>query len=130
MTTTQPTQLTQDTPMDTPAAINIIFDGPPGPEGPRFIEVETDDGRSIRVGEWQQRKDGNWGLRIVALPLVTIGAEQVDCVDPEDDLLQRILGECRNTELSAIHSAGVLHTAALLMGSQTFNLTNFEQESK
>jgi len=50
-----------------PAAINIIFDGPPGPEGGRFIEVETDDGKSVRVGEWQQRKDGNWGLRMFIL---------------------------------------------------------------
>ena len=116
--------------MDTPEAINIVFDVPPGPEGPRFIEVETDDGHSIRVGEWQQRKDGNWGLRIAALPLAKTGAEPVAYVDPEDDLLQRILKECRNTELSAIHSAGVLHAAALLMGSQTFNLTNIEQEGK
>ena len=116
--------------MDTLAAINIIFDGPPGPEGPRFIEVETDDGRSIRVGEWQQRQDGNWGLRIAALPLVKTGAELVACVDPENDLLERILKVCKNTELSAVHAAGVLHTAALLMGSQTFNLTNIEQEGK
>ena len=116
--------------MDTPAAINVIFSDRPGPENGRFVKVETDDGRSIRVGEWQQRKDGNWGLRIVALPLVTIGAEQVACVDLEDDLLQRILEECRNTDLSAIHAVGVLHTAALLMGSQTFNLTNIEQEGK
>ena len=116
--------------MDTPAPINIVFDGPPGPEGPRFIEVETDDGRSVRAGEWQQRQDGNWGLRIAALPLAKTGAEPVACVDPEDDLLQRILKECGNTELSPIHSAGVLHAAALLMGSQTFDLTNIEREGK
>ena len=116
--------------MDTPAPINIVFDGPPGPEGPRFIEVETDDGRSIGVGEWQERRDGCWRLRIVALPLVTTRAEPVDCVDPENDLLERILKECRNTELSAVHAAGVLHAAALLMGSQTFNLANIEQEGE
>ena len=83
--------------MDTPAPINIVFDG---------------------------------GLRIAALPLVTTGAEPVACVDPENDLLERILKECRNTELSAVHAVGVLHTAALLMGSQTFNLTDIEQESE
>ena len=48
--------------MDQP--INIIFDGPPAPESGRFIEVETDDGRSINAGEWTQREDGLWALRI------------------------------------------------------------------
>ena len=113
-------------PMDTPAAINIVFDGPPGPEGPRFIEVETDDGYSIPVGEWQERPDGDWALRIAALPRVP----QDPDVDPETDLLQRILQECENTELSAVHSVGVLHTAALLIGSQTYDLINIEQEGE
>ena len=43
-------------------------------------------------------------------------------VDPETDLLQRILQECVNTELSAMHAVGILHSAALLMGSNTFPL--------
>ncbi len=46
------------------APINIIFDDPPGPQGGRFIEVERDDGTSIRIGEWIQREDGKWALRI------------------------------------------------------------------
>jgi hypothetical protein len=50
------------------AAINIIFDGPPGPEAGRFVEVETDDGKSINAGQWSQRPDGLWALRIIALP--------------------------------------------------------------
>jgi hypothetical protein len=33
-------------------AINIVFDGPPGPDGGQFIEVETDDGHSLRIGQW------------------------------------------------------------------------------
>ena len=49
-------------------AINIIFDGPPSHESGRFVEVETDDGRSINAGEWKQRPDGLWALRITALP--------------------------------------------------------------
>jgi len=48
--------------------INVIFDGPPGPESGRFIEVETDDGHGINVGEWVKRKDGYWALRITELP--------------------------------------------------------------
>jgi hypothetical protein len=57
--------------MESFAPINVIFDGPPGPEGGRFIEIETDDGRSICIGEWSRRHDGNWALRIVALPHAT-----------------------------------------------------------
>jgi hypothetical protein len=44
--------------------IDIVFDGPPGPEGPRFVEVEDEQGRSIKIGEWVQRDDGYWVLRI------------------------------------------------------------------
>jgi len=31
--------------------INIIFDGASGPDAPRFIEVEDDEGCSIKIGE-------------------------------------------------------------------------------
>ena len=45
-------------------AINIIFDGPPSHESGRFVEVETDEGKSISVGTWVEREDGYWSLRI------------------------------------------------------------------
>jgi len=48
-------------------AINIIFDGPPGHDAGRFVEVETDEGKSIKVGEWIQ-KGNYWALRIDKLP--------------------------------------------------------------
>lgn len=51
-----------------PKAINIILDGPPSPLSGRFVEVETDDGRSINAGEWIERSDGLWALRITELP--------------------------------------------------------------
>lgn len=44
--------------------IDIVFDGPPGPEAGRFVEVENDAGESIKFGEWVQRPDGYWALRI------------------------------------------------------------------
>ena len=47
-------------------AINIIFDGPPGPEAGRFVEVENDDREGVSVGEWIERDDGLWALRITA----------------------------------------------------------------
>ena len=54
----------QDGPDERAEAINVVFDGPPGPTAGRFVEVETDDGRSIRAGEWIKRDDGLWALRI------------------------------------------------------------------
>ena len=49
-------------------AINIIFDGPPSHKSGRFVEVETDDGKSINSGTWLERDDGLWSLRITELP--------------------------------------------------------------
>lgn len=46
---------------------DIVFDGPPGPESGRFVEVEDDQGRSVRLGEWVQRSDGFWALRLRSL---------------------------------------------------------------
>lgn len=46
--------------------IDIVFDGPPGPEAGRFVEVENLDGESINVGNWVHRTDGYWALRLVA----------------------------------------------------------------
>lgn len=44
--------------------IDLIFDGPPGPDGARFIEAEV-DGKSVRIGEWSEDKArGCWVLRI------------------------------------------------------------------
>ena len=46
-------------------SLNIIFTGPPGPGNDCvFVEVETDDGRSVKAGEWSQRQDGYWALRL------------------------------------------------------------------
>lgn len=47
--------------------LHIIFDGPPGPEAGRFVEVETADGQSIRAGEWRQIGD-YWHLVILRSP--------------------------------------------------------------
>lgn len=46
------------------AHIDIVFDGPPGPDGGRFVEVDDASGRSISCHTWLQRPDGNWVLRI------------------------------------------------------------------
>ena len=45
--------------------VRVVFDGSPGPEGARFVECETPDGHSINAGEWVERADGLWELRIL-----------------------------------------------------------------
>lgn len=44
--------------------LHVIFDGPPGPEAGRFVEVEDGYGNSVNAGEWQERPDGLWALCI------------------------------------------------------------------
>ena len=46
--------------------VDIVFDGPPGPESGRFVEVENAHGRSINLGEWIKRPDGFWVLRLTS----------------------------------------------------------------
>jgi hypothetical protein len=47
-----------------PEYIDIVFDGPPGPEAGRFVEVEDDTGKSISFGKWVERPNGYLALRI------------------------------------------------------------------
>jgi hypothetical protein len=44
--------------------IDVVFDGPPAHQSGRFVEVEDEQGRSISVGEWIERGEGLWALRI------------------------------------------------------------------
>lgn len=46
------------------AFIDIVFDGPPSHESGRFVEVHDPEDRGIRVGEWIERSDNLWALRI------------------------------------------------------------------
>ncbi len=45
-----------------PQGLRIVFDGPPGPEAGRFVEVENAAGSSVNSGEWRERADGLWEL--------------------------------------------------------------------
>ena len=44
--------------------INVVFDRGPGPWPQQLIDVEDDQGRSVTAGEWIERDDGTWALRI------------------------------------------------------------------
>ena len=56
-------RIAQSAPIQT---IDIVFDGPPSHQSGRFVEVENAEGHSIRVGEWLQRPDSYWVLRLKA----------------------------------------------------------------
>ena len=45
-------------------ALHIVFDGPPSHESGRFVECETPDGKSVNAGEWFERQNGFWELRV------------------------------------------------------------------
>lgn len=44
--------------------LDVVFDGPPGPEAGRFVEVEDDQGKSRDVGNWTKRDGVYWALRL------------------------------------------------------------------
>ena len=52
--------------------IRIIFDRPASYQSGRFVEVEDVQGRSINAGEWHERDDGLWELRIEGVDLEVI----------------------------------------------------------
>jgi hypothetical protein len=51
------------------AALNFVFDGPPGLEMPRLVEAEDDDGRGVTVSDWKRLRDDYWTLRITEADL-------------------------------------------------------------
>lgn len=71
-----------------PIELRIVFDGPPGPEGGRFVEVEDANGYSIRAGGWHHRIDGLWELRLFQ----SLPAESPE-LEPEGEV-ERLRHEC------------------------------------
>ena len=43
---------------------DIVFDGPSSNDPPHFVEAENHLGHGVRIGQWLQRPDGYWVLRI------------------------------------------------------------------
>lgn len=44
--------------------VDVVFDGPPSHKSGRFVEVENSSGQSVKIGEWIDRGNGLWLLRI------------------------------------------------------------------
>ncbi len=58
--------------------IRIVFDGPPAHESGRFVEVEDTEGRGLDAGEWHERSDGLWELRIEGVDLAIIAMKAAE----------------------------------------------------
>lgn len=57
-----------------PTAYHIVFDGFPSPNGPRFIELEDQNGHSLGIGAWRKREYGHAELVLpsAAAPITTV----------------------------------------------------------
>lgn len=44
--------------------VDVVFEGAPGPDGLRFVEVETEHGAGVKLGQWLERHNGQWVLRV------------------------------------------------------------------
>lgn len=90
------------------AHVDIVFDGPPGPQAGRFVEVENAEGSSIKFGEWIQRKDGYWVLRITTPFAIGVPVTIPDAVCKGDWVLGSACGRCsRCIETASLVVAGL-----------------------
>lgn len=70
--------------------IDIVFDGPPSHESGRFVEVENSEGRSINFGEWVQRPDGFWALRLHGINAATARRTERTFTEEESKNIKRL----------------------------------------
>ena len=69
--------------------IDIVFDGPPDHDAPRFVEVEDEQGRSIDVGIWINRPGTPmWALRLYPADVTVDPARS--CTQPDIPMIQGI----------------------------------------
>lgn len=66
--------------------VDIIFDGPPG-----FVRTEDSEGEVVKVGQWIDRGDGTWALRIEAPTMAVLTA--VPRGDGLEDHLAEMFGD-------------------------------------
>lgn len=64
------------------AFIDVVFDGPPGPVSGRFVEAEDATGKSINAGEWIDRGNGLYALRIPQSKLAAKSEDPSPLADP------------------------------------------------
>jgi len=106
------------------AYIDIVFDGPPSHESGRFVEVENQDGLSINFGEWVQRHDGLWALRIVDSGSQLAASENERAagewkISAIKDLLANASGETNLIDVGPLRLAACVNKIAALLHDDT-----------
>lgn len=98
--------------------LTMVFDGPPGPEGSNFVEVEDASGFSVEFGSWNQRADGLWTLG----PIQTFDdaclskcapGEPIFVLRAQDSLAPHIVREWADAARMAGHISGDKYEEAL-----------------
>lgn len=64
--------------------LDVVFDGPPGAEAGRFVEVEDQSG--VKAGEWVERDGGMWALRLLVVRPVESAVSVVVATPPGTDV--------------------------------------------
>ena len=101
--------------------VYIVFDGLPGPDYGRFVEVETADGRSVQVGEWHEEANGYWRLGPF-LPAVQFVMSEIKLTPKEEtskEKYKRIVDQALRSMAQVEASMSEYH-AALREASKRF----------
>ncbi|MDN7490536.1 hypothetical protein QZM35_22760 [Burkholderia sp. AU45274] len=94
------------------AFMDIVFDGPPSYQSGRFVEVEDEQGRSFNAGQWIDRGNGLWALRIARAPRTEVAGAvpSVDQICAIGALTS--LGEAMGHEIITKHARDFLAACA------------------
>lgn len=127
-------------PAPPPRTIDVVFDGPPGHEAGRLVEVEDENGHSIKIGEWIDRRDGMWALRIpigsaTEIARLTSDREKLDRAAREEVArLRRQVDELtrqRDAAEERFQEANHLHgEASAALSAMTIKWLNLGNEAK
>jgi hypothetical protein len=100
--------------------IDIVFDGPPGPEAGRFVEVEDHRRHSIKFGEWVQREDGYWVLRIDRPEAKSLATLIQDKDEPQSYRVEAVI-EDGGCEVSIFSGPNALDRAIAFAGGNYYD---------
>ncbi len=105
--------------------IRIVFDGPPGPESGRFVEVEDMDGCSLSVGDWRPIEGTEyWGLYIddpreIARLTACMKRAGLECFD-RDGTPEQVADHMHKISASSLASEAALKLEVARLTSKTY----------
>ena len=85
--------------------VDIVFDGPPDPEAGRFVEVENADGSGVKLGNWVERGDGHWALRVTREDIEEVLGGAAGAITEAQRLQELLTAEPTGVEVEAAADA-------------------------